>query len=117
MGGGGGGIIILDDCFNEMWPGVTDGVHQFFSEPRTIVPFGIGANKVFFCQRGFAQQYASALRKMKSKAVEQEFLGHSVVCFEFMPWTLAGWLRKVDAFRMVRRVYHDVLSRLHATLG
>jgi hypothetical protein len=112
-----GGIIILDDCFKEMWPGVTDGVHQFFSEPHTVVPFGIGANKVFFCQKEFAQQYAVVLSKMEPKAIEQEFLGHRVVCFEFMPWTLAGWFRKVDAFRMIRRVYHDVLSRLCASSG
>lgn len=112
-----GGIIILDDCFKEMWPGVADGVHQFFSEPRTVVPFGIGANKVFFCHPAFAQRYAAVLSKMEIKAVEQEFLGHRVVCFEFAPWTVAGWYRKVDAFRMFRRIYHDVLSRLYALLG
>jgi len=107
-----GGIIILDDCFKEMWPGVTDGVHRHFSQPRAIVPFGIGANKTFFCHPEFAQRYAKVLRKMDGEIVEQEFLGYPVVCFDFAPWTLASWYRKVDPWRAVRRAYHDTLSRL-----
>ncbi|MGA9673009.1 MAG: class I SAM-dependent methyltransferase [Terracidiphilus sp.] len=107
-----GGIIILDDCFKEMWPGVTDGVHLHFSQPRSIVPFAIGANKTFFCHAAFAQQYAAVLWKIDRKAIQQEFLGHSVVCFEYKRWTLARWWRKVDAGRAIRLAYHDVLSRL-----
>jgi len=107
-----GGIIILDDCFNEEWPGVSEGVHRYFSELRNIVPFGVGANKTFFCHAAFAEQYAGVLTKMDLKAATQEFLGASVVCFEFKPWTIAGWFRKVDAGRAIRLAYHDVLSRL-----
>jgi hypothetical protein len=107
-----GGVIILDDCFNEEWPGVSDGVHLYFSEPRTIVPFGVGANKTFFCHVAFAEQYAGVLKKLDRKAARQDFLGTGVVCFDFKPWTVAGWLRKVDAGRAIRLAYHDVLSRL-----
>jgi hypothetical protein len=107
-----GGIIILDDCFNEEWPGVSDGVHRYFSQPRSIVPFAIGAGKTFFSHPAFAQRYAAVLLKMDPKAVEHDFLGSRVVCFNFKPWTLSGWVRKVDAFRMIRRAYHDILSRL-----
>jgi hypothetical protein len=107
-----GGIIILDDCFNEEWPGVSDGVHRYFSEPRTIVPIGIGANKTFFCQRAFAERYAGVLTKLDRNATKQDFLHSSAVCFEFKPWTVAGWFRKVDAGRAIRLAYHDVLSRL-----
>ncbi len=109
---GEGGIVILDDCFNEAWPGVSDGVHRYFSQPRTIVPFAIGAGKTFFCQQPFARRYSAVLKKMDPKAVDHDFLGNSVVCFNFKPWTLSGWIRKVDAGRMIRRAYHDVLSRL-----
>jgi hypothetical protein len=106
-----GGIIILDDCFNEMWPGVADGVHRYFAEPRSIVPFGMGANKTFFCHRAFAGQYAEVLKKVDRRAAENEFLAERVVSFSFAPWTVAGWMRRVDAFRIFRRIYHDVLSR------
>ena len=102
-----GGIILLDDCFNEMWPGVIEGVHRHFSQPRTIVPFGIGANKTFFCHREFSRQYAGVLKKLNGRIAEQEFLGHFVVCFE----STSGWYRRADPWRAVRRGYHYVFSR------
>jgi hypothetical protein len=107
-----GGIIVLDDCFNEMWPGVVDGVHRYFSQRRTILPFGVGANKTFFCHRPFARQYADVLRKLDRRSIEQEFLGEPVVYFNFAAWTFSRWYRRVDAWRLVRRLYHDALSRL-----
>ena len=106
-----GGVIILDDCFNETWPGVVDGVHQYFSSPRSIVPFGIGANKTFFCHKAFAQAYAAVLRALDTRAATREFLGSRVVSFAFRPRTLSEWVRKVDAFRLFRRVYHGVILR------
>ena len=106
-----GGIIILDDCFNEEWPGVVDGVQQFFSSPRSIFPFGVGEGKTFFCHQAFAQRYAAVLTAIDSKAVTHEFLGSRVVCFTFRPRTLGAWIKKVDSFRMFRRAYHDAMSR------
>ncbi|MGO9436329.1 MAG: class I SAM-dependent methyltransferase [Terracidiphilus sp.] len=106
-----GGIVILDDCFKEMWPGVSDGVHRFFSQPRSIQPFAIGSNKTFFCQPGFAAKYGEALRKLSARFVEQTFLGSPVISFEFTPRTFGAWYRKVDAWRGIRRAYHDLLSR------
>ena len=35
-----GGVIILDDYFNEMWPGVSESVHRYFRERRGILPAG-----------------------------------------------------------------------------
>lgn len=106
-----GGIVILDDCFKEMWPGVIDGVHQHFSTPRSIVPFGIGSNKTFFCHPQFAPRYAGALRELEVNSAEQTFLGSPVVSYEFVPPTFAAWYRKVDAWRAVRRAYHGMLSK------
>jgi hypothetical protein len=48
---------------------------------------------------------------MDIRAAEHDFLGCPVACFNFTPWTPGGWVRKVDALRGFRRVYHDVLSR------
>lgn len=106
-----GGIIVLDDCFNEMWPGVVDGVHRHFSQPRTIVPFGVGANKIFFCHRPFARPYADVLRKLDRRSIEQEFLGEPVVYFNFAPWSFSRWYKRVDAWRSFRRIYHKALIR------
>jgi hypothetical protein len=106
-----GGIIILDDCFNQDWPGVMDGVHQHFSQPRAIVPFGIGANKAFFCHPEFAGRYSSILRGLDGKAIKQEFLGQPVLSFRYAPWSLAQWYRRVDPWRAVRNAYHFAFSR------
>jgi Methyltransferase domain len=105
-----GGVIILDDCFKQEWPGVIDGVHRHFSQPRAVVPFGIGANKTFFCHPEFAARYMDVLRRLEGKAIEQEFLGHPVVCFEYAPMTLARWYRRVDPWRAIRNAYHGALS-------
>jgi len=107
-----GGIIILDDCFNEMWPGVVDGVHKYFSQPRTIVPFGVGANKTLFCHRPFVDRYADVLRKLDRRSIEQQFLGEPVVYFNFAPWSFSRWYQRVDAWRAVRRLYHRALSHI-----
>lgn len=109
-----GGVIVLDDCFHSMWPGVVSGVIRFFSQPRAIVPFGIGANKTFFCHddKDLVGRFQAALKKLDPRAAEKEFLGHSVECFELAPRSLAGWYRKADPWRSIRRAYHDVFSRL-----
>jgi hypothetical protein len=110
-----GGVIILDDCFNETWPGVVEGVHEYFASPRSIVPFGIGANKTFFCHEPFAHRYAAVLRAMDPASLMRDFLGSPVVCFAFRhPNTLGEWIRRVDAFRLFRRAYHDAMSRWKA---
>lgn len=107
-----GGVIILDDCFNETWPGVVEGVQQYFSSPRSIVPFGIGANKTLFCHKPFAERYAAVLRELDSRAIMRDFLGSPVTCFAYRhPNTLGEWVGKVDAFRLFRRAYHDAMSR------
>jgi hypothetical protein len=110
-----GGVIILDDCFNDTWPGVVEGVHQYFASPRSIVPFGIGANKTLFCHKPFAQKYAAVLRALDPRALSRDFLGSPVVCFAYRrPSTLGERVDKVDAFRIFRRAYHDAMSRLRA---
>jgi hypothetical protein len=106
-----GGVIILDDCFNEAWPGVVDGVQQYFSSPRLIVPFGVGANKTFFCHKEFVEGYAAVLNAMDPRAITRDFLGSRVVCFTFRSMTPGAWIRRVDAFRLFRRTYHDAMSR------
>lgn len=105
-----GGIVILDDCFNEMWPGVMTGVSRFYNGPRTIVPFGICSGKTFFCHSDFSEKYQRVLRALDAHAVSHEFLGHPVVCSSFEPWTVRRWLRKVDAFRLFRNLYHKALA-------
>jgi hypothetical protein len=80
------GVIILDDFFNEAWPGVSTGTAQFLRDnPKVIVPFAILGNKVFFARTG---KVADAFRQIlsQSKIVAghlqckgSEFFGYPVI--------------------------------------
>ena len=80
-----GGVIILDDYFNEMWPGVSEGVDRDFREPRGILPFATGANKTFFCASGAIPLYVDSLRSIATKTLEHDFLGARILCCDFAP--------------------------------
>jgi hypothetical protein len=79
------GVIILDDFFNESWPGVSTGTAQFLRDhPKALVPFAIVGNKVFFAR---TDQAADAFRRILSRAAigveylqgkDGEFFGHPV---------------------------------------
>jgi hypothetical protein len=58
-----GGVLILDDIFNEQWPGVVDGVTAHFDRGSALVPFAIGFNKTYFTNSAeHAESYRTALR-------------------------------------------------------
>ena len=44
------GIVVLDDYFNQQWPGVSEGASRFLTEnTNKLVPLAIGFNKLFLC--------------------------------------------------------------------
>ncbi len=78
-----GGIIVVDDVFNEQWPGVADGVHRHFSRRPSLVPFAIGANKTYFCRPSHRDVYRAAAAAAASSTTMPEFLGEPVVVLHF----------------------------------
>jgi Methyltransferase domain len=114
-----GGIIILDDCFNEMWPGVSDGVRDFFQISRSIVPCAIGGNKVIFCHPSHVDYYIGAVRNVSTKTADQHFLGHPVICCNFEPIALTEkigrnpvWIaiKDIPPFPLARRTYRRLVT-------
>jgi len=79
------GVIILDDFFNEAWPGVSTGTSQFLRDnPAKMIPFAILGNKVFFAKTAAA---ADAFRRELAQSEimaghlqgkHSEFFGHAV---------------------------------------
>jgi len=78
-----GGIIVLDDAFNEQWPGVADGVQRYFVREPNLVPFAIGANKTYFCRPSHRDAYRAAAAAVASDTTMPEFLGEPVAFLQF----------------------------------
>lgn len=58
-----GGIVAVDDVFRPEWPEVSIGLFEFLAHQQTLVPFAIGFNKTFLCQKEFAEFYRRELLK------------------------------------------------------
>jgi hypothetical protein len=101
-----GGIIILDDYFNEQWPGVSEGTARFFGERREVVPFAVGGNKVFLTTAPFAEIYREYLRKLDVGFGKEEKTMFSspvvVVVFGKSCPSARERLRKSDVWRGLR---------------
>jgi hypothetical protein len=97
-----GGVVILDDFFNELWPGVADGTLKFLTQSYArLVPFAIGGNKMWLADGSWAEIYRSHIRELSTHAVniaEHKFLGRTVTALDFRPLRA-----KQKAKRMLRK--------------
>jgi hypothetical protein len=97
-----GGIIVVDDVFNEQWPGVGDGVRRYFERHRNLVPFAIGVNKTYFCRPSHRDIYHNAAASAASAVTPTEFLGQPVAYLHFSRPTLKDRLVGSVAWRRLR---------------
>jgi hypothetical protein len=58
-----GGVIILDDYHDREFPGIEAAVYDFaeIDRPRRFVPFLMGANKAYLCEKHMASEYQKGL--------------------------------------------------------
>lgn len=96
-----GGIIVVDDVFNEQWPGVGDGVRRYFDRQPNMVPFALGANKTYFCRPSHRDIYHDATAAV-STVTATEFLGHRVAYLQFLRPGLKDKVAESPAWRRVR---------------
>ena len=102
-----GGIVVLDDYFNESWPGVSEGTNRFFhDDPDTpLAPVAIGGNKICLASSaGHAAAYRETLVAVEIGAEHKvsELFGHPVICYDFTPPDLSHRLADTAAWEMVR---------------
>ena len=97
-----GGVVILDDFFNELWPGVADGALRFLAQScACLIPFAIGGNKMWLAEGNWAETYRSHIRELSTHAIniaEHKFLGRTVMALDFRPLRA-----KQKAKRMLRK--------------
>lgn len=58
-----GGLVILDDCFNELFPAVSEGAQRFLRRRKDIVTVGAAGNKTFLTQPAHAPRYRAAMAR------------------------------------------------------
>jgi hypothetical protein len=97
-----GGILVLDDAFNEQWPGVADGVHRHFAHRPGLVPFAIGANKTYFCRPSHREAYRAAAAAAASDITTTAFLGEPVAILHFARPRLKDRVAGSVAWRRLR---------------
>src|SRR5262245_23230946 len=97
-----GGIVVVDDVFNERWPGVGDGVHRYFARHSGLVPFAIGANKTYFCRPSHRELYRAAAAAAVSDIATSEFLGAPVSFLYFVRPRFKDRIAALPAWRRLR---------------
>ena len=97
-----GGVIVVDDVFNEQWPGVGDGVRRYFERRPNLVPFAIGANKTYFCRPSHRDIYHDAAAAAASTVTATEFLGQPVAFLQFLRPGLKDRVAESSAWRRLR---------------
>jgi hypothetical protein len=66
------GVVILDDFFNESWPGVATGASKYFLELESkLRPFAITPNKMYLSAPKYHEFYRNAARKIYSQHFEK----------------------------------------------
>jgi len=78
------GVVILDDFFNQSWPGVAAGAAKYFLDPaRTIRPFAVSPNKIYLAAPGCHDLYRNALLRLQGTRFEKtaRMFGNDVAVF------------------------------------
>lgn len=66
------GVVILDDFFNQSWPGVAAGASKYFLDPLTkLRPFAISPNKIYLAEPIHHELYRNGLRRTQEDHFEK----------------------------------------------
>ena len=101
-----GGVVILDDFFNEAWPGVSEGAARYLASGASqLVPVAIGGNKFLFSNNAeLAARYRDALRALPDSYVvtDQTAFGKPVVVVQAKVVRMTDRLASTALWRQIR---------------
>lgn len=100
-----GGIIILDDYFNEEWPGVSEGTNKFMLKNPSIFPIAIGGNKIFFTNDlEICKIYQETLFNKFSKYLVKysEVWGYRVLIINFRKLSIKEKFQKLIKWQQIK---------------
>ncbi len=109
------GVAMLDDCFNQDWPGVVTGYGGFrpTASGGRLVPFAITPNKVFLSRPAAASDYRRLLRAALGNAYYRTdaLFGHELDIYRLNLYDVP---RRLAALRRVVLWLDRVSARLRA---
>ena len=106
-----GGIIVVDDVFNDLFPGVTNGLHRFFARKPNLVPFAVGANKTYLCRPSYADLFKKAASGAAMETRDQTFFGFPIAVLDFKRPTLQNRIVHSQVWTNVRTTYAGLALR------
>lgn len=90
-----GGVAFVDDVFNWMWPGVSEGLSRCLNdEAFELVPLALTEEKLLMTHGDFVDEYSRGLRKFVETSyphivvLSKEFYGNSILLFLEYPNSL-----------------------------
>ena len=110
------GVAILDDCFNEKWPGVVSGLVSYLRDPQSVLrPFAISPNKLYLSRREHHQTYQAALTDTQQSASRKtdRLFAHDVLCLRPKPLSarIKRAMAETAAGPYARRLYYRATGR------
>ncbi|MEG4311023.1 MULTISPECIES: hypothetical protein [unclassified Microcoleus] len=75
-----GGVVILDDYYNQEWPGVHEGfIKYMIFHNKNLAPFAYHGNKLFLTTISWTKYYLNSLKKTFLSCKEVSLLGYTVL--------------------------------------
>lgn len=114
------GIIAIDDVFRPEWPEVSMALFSYLaSKTKDFVPFAIGYNKTYLCQRPFAELYrgvltASAFLKMYFSK-RYEISNEAILVYQMYP--LPEWGFRARVMHYMKTYHPNFIFSLKKWLG
>lgn len=102
-----GGVVVLDDCFNEIFPAVAQGAQEFFRQRTDVTAFVAAGNKTLISQIEYADAYREAIaekpRSRPFRCQTHDFLGRPLFTMQPLEGKYAReyWRRYVRGW-----IYH-----------
>lgn len=99
-----GGIIIVDDVFNELWPGVTEGTFRYLHSESGLIPVVIARNKFLLTNDSkMAEGYIEALTQKRRglKVRKSAVLGSDVLILTQVPRNLRNVVADSALWRLL----------------
>lgn len=105
-----GGILVLDDVFNEAWPGVVSGLVRFLEAKPALVPFAVSPNKTYLCRPDFAETAMHLVEEDAWITKHASFLGYPVTYFKRRRTKIDRIKRAIKSIPVVRYAIEQLRS-------